>query len=284
MSGFSAEWLALREPVDHRARNEAVRETALEMFDGREDAYLVDLGCGSGSNLRALAHLLPAIQNWRLVDYDPVLLAAARAALSKWADKAEDEPDGALRLEKGGKIIFVDFEAVDLARDLDKALSGRVDLVTAAAFFDLVAARWIAAFCASLIERGLPLYAVLTYDGVEVWRPPHPLDAAVLAAFHAHQATDKGFGPAAGPKAVASLSQAFGNAGWEIQVGQSAWLLDKSDAALIAMLAQGSAGAVAETGRVPAADIAAWLASRGKASACAIGHEDFFAAPPRPGM
>ena len=279
MSGFSAEWLALREPVDHRARNEAVREAALEMFDGRNEASLVDLGCGSGSNLRALASFLPRIQTWRLVDYDPKLLAAARAALTEWADSVETEDDGALRLEKAGKTIFVYFDEADLAKDLDRVLSGEIHLVTAAAFFDLVAAPWIKTFCDALIARHLPLYTVLTYDGVEIWRPEHAADAAMLAAFHAHQSTDKGFGPAAGPNAIACLSQAFRGAEWDVQIGQSAWLLDARDAALIAMLADGSAGAVAETKTVPAADIASWLASRRKAAACVIGHEDFFARP-----
>ena len=143
----------------------------------------------------------------------------------------------------------------------------------------LPVAPWIKTFCAALIARNLPLYTVLTYDGVEIWRPEHKADAAMLAAFHAHQASDKGFGPAAGPNAVAALSEAFGAAEWEIQVGQSAWMLDKKDSALVAMLAEGSAGAVAETRKVPAADIASWLASRRKASACVIGHEDFFARP-----
>lgn len=279
MSGFSAQWLALREPVDHRARNEAVREAALEMFDGRDEAHLVDLGCGSGSNLRAMAAFLPRIQEWRLIDHDAELLTAARTALSLWADRHETEADGALRLEKDGKTLFVIFEEADLARELDRVLSGRIDLVTSAAFFDLVAAPWIKTFCAALIARRLPLYTVLTYDGVEIWRPEHPADAAMLAAFHAHQASDKGFGPAAGPAAVACLSQAFGVVEWEIQIGQSAWILDTKDEALIAMLAAGSAGAVAETKKVPAADIASWLASRRKATACVIGHEDFFARP-----
>ena len=248
----------------------------------RSQAHIVDLGCGSGSNLRALAPHLPKIQEWTLVDYDPKLLAAAREALSKWADHHESEPDGALRLERDGKTIFVTFREADLARDLDSVLDNRIDLVTAAAFFDLVAASWIKTFCDALIARQLPLYTVLTYDGVEIWRPEHPADAAMLAAFHAHQATDKGFGPAAGPQATQALTQAFDAAGWDFQTGQSAWLLDAKDSALIAMLAEGSAGAVSETGRVPAAEVASWLAARRKATHCCIGHEDFFSAPPRP--
>ena len=85
MSGFSAQWLSLREPVDHRSRNDVVRDAATGLFDGRGDASIVDLGCGAGSNLRALAPHLPRIQSWRLVDHDPALLTVARAALSAWA-------------------------------------------------------------------------------------------------------------------------------------------------------------------------------------------------------
>ena len=279
MSGFSAQWLALREPADHRSRNEAVREAALEMFDGSEVAHLVDLGCGSGSNLRALAPYLPRIQEWRLVDFDAALLEAARIALAEWADHSELEADGALRLEKDGKSLFVTFQQADLARELDAVLAGRIDLVTAAAFFDLAAAPWIETFCAAMTARNLPLYTVLTYDGVEIWRPQNDSDEAMLAAFHAHQANDKGFGPAAGPQAIEALSRGFGAAEWEIQIGQSAWMLDSKDAPLIAMLAQGSADAVRETGRIAPREIEEWLASRKKADICVIGHADFLARP-----
>ncbi|MFZ4711120.1 MAG: methyltransferase domain-containing protein, partial [Zwartia sp.] len=92
MTGFSAEWLALREPADHRARDQALQNTICEQLEivahaEQRAVRLIDLGCGSGSNLRALATRLPAQQHWTLVDYDPLLLAAARAALIGWADQ-----------------------------------------------------------------------------------------------------------------------------------------------------------------------------------------------------
>ncbi len=279
MSGFSAQWLALREPADCRARNGGVRAAALALFAGRGAASLVDLGCGSGSNLRALAEFLPARQTWRLVDHDKALLEAARAALTAWAESAHSDAGGALHLVKGGKSITAHFVCADLADALEGVLAGDIDLVTAAAFFDLVAAPWIKTFCAALAARQLPLYTVLTYDGIEQWSPPHPADAAMLAAFHAHQAGDKGFGPAAGPQALSILSQAFRDAGWMVTTGQSPWRLGADDAKLIAMLAEGSAGAVRETGKVAPGDIASWLAARRGAGAAVIGHEDFFARP-----
>ena len=277
---FSAEWLALREPADHRARNQAVRDAALAHLAKLAAPRIVDLGCGSGSNLRALAPHLPDGQVWRLVDADPLLLDAARAALKLWADKSEDADGGALLLWRGGKRIEVHFEPADLARDLEAVLDRPADLVTAAAFFDLVAPDWLARFCGALLERRLPLLAVLTYDGLERWTPPHGADAEVLAAFHAHQMSDKGFGFSAGPGAFALLALAFRGAGWLVTLGASPWALTAPDEApLIAALAEGAAGAVAETGRDAPADLASWLGARRVAQACQIGHMDIFAAP-----
>ena len=91
MTGFSAQWLALREPADHRARDRTLQNKVCEQLANvarteQRAVRLIDLGCGSGSNLRALATSLPEQQHWTLVDYDPLLLAAARAALIAWAD------------------------------------------------------------------------------------------------------------------------------------------------------------------------------------------------------
>ena len=281
VEGFSAGWLALREPADHRARNADVRDAATRLFAGRNEVRLIDLGCGAGSNLRALAPHLPAIQHWRLVDHDPALLQAARRELAAWADAWEPAPDGGIVLRKEHATIGVTFTEADLSNGADHVLDSGppTDLLTAAAFFDLLAPRWIARLCASLAARRLPLYAVLTYDGTETWHPPHDADPAMRAAFHAHQATDKGFGVAAGPAAVAALTRGFHEHGWRIVTGPSPWRLGAADSGLIATLAEGSARAVAETGLVASSGVADWLASRRIARECEIGHADVLAVP-----
>ena len=55
MSDFSAAWLDLREPVDHRSRNRKLERALAKHFDGWRPITVVDLGCGTGSNLRAIA-------------------------------------------------------------------------------------------------------------------------------------------------------------------------------------------------------------------------------------
>ena len=109
MTGFSAQWLALREPADHRARDVSLRDKVVHDLDHLARVRpgpinLVDLGCGSGSNLRALAPHLPMTQHWTLVDYDPALLSAAKAALTQWADKIVSEQETLVVLKNGKHI------------------------------------------------------------------------------------------------------------------------------------------------------------------------------------
>jgi SAM-dependent methyltransferase len=283
MTGFSASWLALREGADHRSRNpDLVRRLAGRFID-TPDIHIVDLGSGTGSNLRATAPLLGARQAWTLVDYDAALLKEAARALTHWADEARPMGDS-LRLVKGGKHIDVAFRIADLNQDLESVLGSRPDLVTASALFDLISVGWMEWFAAALVASGASFYTVLTYDGRDDFSPAHAHDRAVIAAFASHQTRDKGFGPAAGPQAAKVLIEAFIAVGYAVETGDSPWVLGPADALLVEALLGGLAGAVAETGRVPAEALGDWLAFR-KAEAVKAGswlmtgHTDIIAHP-----
>jgi SAM-dependent methyltransferase len=283
VSSFSADWLALREPADHRARSPALLRELRSLFAGREAVTVVDLGCGTGSNLRACAPCLPARQAWALVDHDLGLLDVARRRLSAWADGVEADGDR-LRLAKDGTNIAVRFVEADLADGAGALFDDRPGLVTAAALFDLVSPAWIEAFARHAAEAGAVFYTALTYGGAEAWAPPHPADRDMLTAFLNHQRRDKGFGPSAGPGATDALAQAFGSLGYTVRTAGSPWRLGSRDAALMRALAQGTADAVRETGEVPEPIVRDWLEARLRASlaaaTCEIGHTDLLAVPP----
>ncbi len=280
MTGFSADWLSLRESADHAARDRALLQRTADALAGRAAPDIIDLGCGTGSNLRAIAPALHQTrQHWRLVDYDGALLVAAREHLGAWADSASRDGD-ALELVKDGRHLHVSFIQADLARDLDPVLDPAADLVTAAALFDLCARDWIRFFANAVVRRRSAFYTALTYDGHEAWQPPHPADSAVLAAFHAHQITDKGFGRSAGPEATQALREAFENLDYTVETADSPWRLERGDAALVAALAQGQAEAVTQAGQVDQARLDSWREARtGDGVTCMIGHQDLLALP-----
>jgi SAM-dependent methyltransferase len=280
MSGFSREWLALREAADHRSRSAALVSALAGHLAGHGALRIVDVGCGTGSNLRATSARLGPSQHWTLVDHDPALIAAARERLAAWADRAEPAGER-LVLWKGGREIAVAFREADLDRDLDRALGSEVHLVTASALFDLCSEAFIARFAAAVAARRAAFFTVLTYDGDQRWTPAHESDAAMLAAFHAHQRSDKGLGASAGPAAPGALAGAFRARGYDVREGDSSWRLDAADPGdreLISSLAAGFADAVAETGRIDARILAAWRSLA--RTAAIVGHTDTLALPP----
>lgn len=278
MSGFSSDWLTLREPVDHDARDAELLDLVAQRYEGRDGVRVLDLGCGTGSNLRGTWTALPDWQHWTLVDHDERLLDAARDTLTRWADGAEVFGEELL-LTKGKRHITVDLRKADLTTDLEKLLDWRPDFVTASALFDLTSAHWLDTFVGALSRRKLPLYTVLTYDGREDWQPAHAADAAMLAAFNAHQRRDKGFGASAGPDATDEMLRLFKRRGYAVETAESPWKLTTRERPLIDELTKGIAAAVRETGMVPEEEIAAWLKARATAHAGRIGHLDLWAVP-----
>ena len=98
---------------------------------------------------------------------------------------------------------------VDLARDLEAALDGPVELVTTSALLDLVSHDWLDRLVTEAAARRLPVYAALSYDGLATLEPADPFDRAVIDAVNQHQRRDKGFGPALGPDAAATRAGAL---------------------------------------------------------------------------
>ncbi len=266
MSGFSAAWLALREPYDLAARSRIVLDAATAAFSQRPSICLVDLACGTGATLRALAERLPSRQAWRLVDNDLGLLARA-ATLPV-------PPD-----------INVVARPLDLVRDLELALEAPVDLVTTSALLDLVSIEWLDRLVMETAARRLPLYAALTYDGRTLLEPSEELDADVLAAFNAQQRTDKGFGPALGPSAASRAAERFACFGYAIVESPSDWILEPGDRDIQeSLLASWAEVAQAGGGGVSQSGAREWLRRRrlhvaqGR-SRIRVGHGDIFARP-----
>jgi len=256
MSGFSLEWLSLREPADLSARNSDLMQEALHWLQARDTPIIVDLGAGSGATLRALERAGLRDGLWRLVDNDGVLLdAALRRHLAGWM------------LEDHQSDLTI----------VDELPLGGARLVTASALFDLASERLLEDLVARL-PAGCALYSALNYDGDMRWTPEHPLDAQVVAAFNRDQRRDKGMGgQALGPQAVAFLTQQLESRGFRVQVAASPWQLADEDNGLARALITGIAAALAD--QIPAQALADWQHFREQAGNCYVGHLDLLALP-----
>lgn len=262
MSGFSAEWLTLREPADKAARSPAVLDAVRTHFAGHDAVTVCDLGAGTGAAVDAFGAYLPVRQHWQLADDDAANLAAAK------------------RLRESDTVT-VEPVLADLSANPAPWGTG-CQLVTATALFDLASPAWIAGLAGRLAADRLPLLATLTYDGAQAFSANHPADAEMLAAFNRHQRLDKGLGgPASGPDGTTALAGALEANGYRLTRAASPWQLDgRRDAAMIAALLEGWAEAVADAGFVPAGTARDWRqAHLERADSLTVGHWDLFAIP-----
>ena len=263
MSGFSAEWLTLREPYDLRARNAAVLDAVFDLLAGQPSVAIVDLACGTGSTFRALSPRIKARQNWRLVDNDLSLLA---------------------RVPRSVPGIDVTAVTVDLNRDLEAAFDRPADLVTTSALLDLVSGDWLDRLAVEAAARRLPVYAALSYDGRGELAPSDPLDSRIVDAVNRHQRTDKGFGPALGPMAAQAAITAFERVGYTIAHGLADWEFGPQDRDIQTEVLSGWAAAAREIGDPPLPEIVDWLSRRRELiaagrSSLSVGHVDLLARP-----
>ncbi|WP_028672601.1 class I SAM-dependent methyltransferase [Saccharospirillum impatiens] len=271
MSGFSIDWLDLREDADRRARDSSLREQALQWLTGEGRSasapLVVDLGAGTGSTLRALGGSGQQRLNWRLVDHDQTLLEEAR--------------------RRHGATHVVEACVADLSPVEALPLAG-ARLVTASALFDLVSSGFVESLATVLKDQcrqsPVGLYAALNYDGATLWTPPHPLDEPVLQAFNRDQRTDKGFGPALGPQAGPVMEAQFRRAGFEVYTAVSPWVLGATDQGMVSALIDGIASAVAGSSGLDSGALRDWVRFRHDHAAtgtCTVGHTDLLVLPGR---
>ncbi len=263
MSGFSGEWLALREPIDHRARNEEILAGVAGWYTQDKFLKITDIGSGTGSTLRALRPVLPQKISWHLVDHDDALLDVARAA-------AEGDS--------------VEFSLADLSGSLDALFAHSPDLITTSAFLDLVSMEWLEQLVIEITSRKIPFYAALTYDGRAGCEPILEAENEVLEAFNAHQKTDKGFGIALGPDAADTAIELFEQAGYQVNIGKSDWIGNSKHKEFQRMLLQGWHDAAVEIKPNSEKDFDDWYLERlnlieSSNASLFVGHKDIFAVP-----
>jgi len=288
MTGFSAEWLRLREPFDQHARDAATPALDLPRQAAAWRAaspvlQIVDLACGSGANLRELAPRLGGAQRWRLVDHDAALLAAVPQALAGWAGRHGFQliKGDTLQVTGPGFSAEITREPLDLARDLNRLDLRSAQLVTASALLDLVSAPWLQALTTHVQGTAAALLFALNVDGRTHWDPADPDDAFVQGCFGRHQLRDKGFGPALGAQAAPAAQALWAAAGYQVRQARSDWVIEGAPStAMLSAMIEGTAAAAQQQEPGAQPRVQAWQARRQAclgATRLQVGHVDLLA-------
>jgi hypothetical protein len=263
LSGFTVEWLDLREPADSAARASSVVE-CIRRVPG-EPMRIIDLATGTGANFRYLAPRLGGRQDWLLVDHDVALLAVLLVRAASFLGRMRPM-------------------VLDLATSLDDLPFDRCELVTASALLDLVSESWLS----RLVQRCAAAHATalfaLTYNGWVEWSPSEPEDEWVRELLNQHQRGDKGFGAALGPAAAAMAANLFASCGYDIEQTPSDWHVGHTEPALQVAFVRDWVRAAAEIAPNHLRELEDWGRRRAThidagVSTLRVGHTDLVAWP-----
>lgn len=285
--GFSADWLALREDADHRARNLQLTHQLIEWTEPLDNLHVVELGAGTGSNFRYLSPRLGHAQHWTLYDNDPLLLSAMTQRLRGWCDQhgyGFRADAYSVQVDAEHFNAQVTWQQCDLANSLTTLPLAETHLVTGSALLDLTSAAWLELLARYCIVHHCASLFVLNYNGHVQWHEPLPTDAQITDLLNAHQLKDKGFGPALGPQAHAFFEENLSTR-HRVFTGDSHWQLDHESLDLQQALVNGWGPAAIEQDSTAQPMVAEWMEQRTaavteKQSSLRVGHTDVLGLPP----
>lgn len=218
MTAAEPDWLDLRRSVDDAARQESLHlldDAVARLRYGAESntksLLAIDIGAGTGNSAlwfdAALRARLPDWQiNWILLDSDQASLDLAATALPD--ARTICAPISALPTLSAELLSASDFQGSQL-------------LLTCSALFDVLTEADLTAVIRTLTDHdGLGLFLLSIVGGWEL-DPSHPHDAAIDAAFTAHQHRDGRLGHHA-PEHLMSVARRHGLTAFE---GPSPWRL-----------------------------------------------------------
>lgn len=284
--GFSVGWLALRESADHRSRSAQLTQQLADWTKQFISLNVIELGTGTGSNVRYLCPLLGHNQHWTLYDNDVALLQSLPHHLSVWSEQhnAGLQQDGdALHIATDTFSAHIQWRHADLSNSLDSLPLADTHLVTGSALLDLTSSSWLDLLASACIEHQCASMFALNYNGTVSWHEPIPEDIEVTTLLNAHQLKDKGFGPALGPGAFAFFKDRLAQH-QQVFTDDSPWILDHKDLNLQQALIDGWAPAATEQNPQASETIAYWEKQRAEAilkkqSSLQVGHVDVLSLP-----
>ena len=281
-SGY-ARYLAAKTSVDDRALNRHVLAELRRLMPAGAPQVL-EVGAGLGTMVARLMDWgVVGTGEYILLDADRPLLDDSRRWLRDWAAarglRSDVLPDG---LQVGD--LRVRLEHAELGRYLEAAHGAQgaqgaqrvpADVLIANAVLDLVDVPAILPGLLRLLVPGGVYWFTINYDGESIFAPGHPHDDQVLQAYHRDMDERVRYGRPAGDsrtgrrlfhnlRAAGAPALAAGSSDWVVSAGPDGNYPDDEAYFLRSILSTIQDALRSRPDRVEPADLADWLAMRGR--------------------
>ena len=230
-TGFEIDWLNERFRFDNAARNKKVEQAFLEFASTKQNVILVDIGAGTGANCIYFVDKIPQNQNWLLVERDTRFLTPTIERLNNFASqKGYDIELGGhtVLLKKNNKIVEIQVINDSFFRLENLVDLKNVDVVLAAAVFDLLSENQLKSLVKTLFDNRCALLATMNYAGM-TFHPEIKIDRDFISVFEAHMNREQAFGRGLGKNVIDCLDHYFDALKSDYFKGESNWKLTSRD-------------------------------------------------------
>jgi SAM-dependent methyltransferase len=272
-SGY-ARYLAAKTTVDDRALNRHVLAELRRLMPAGAPRVL-EVGAGLGTMVARLMDWgMVGAGEYTLLDADRQLLDRSRKWLSDWAAarglRSELLPDG---LQVGD--LRVRLVHAELGSYLEASHGALADVLIANAVLDLVDVPAVLPGLLRLLVRGGVYWFTINYDGETIFEPGHPLDDQVMQAYHRDMDERVRYGRPAGEsragrrlfrhlRSAGAPPLAAGSSDWVVSADPDRTYPDDEAYFLRSILNTIRDALRSHQDRVEPADLADWLAVRGR--------------------
>lgn len=285
-TGFNTDWLFERFAFDSKARNKTVEAACLDFLSSRSTLNIVDVGSGSGSSCLYLMQKIKQDQNWTFVELNAELAKASLERIASFAQTQNwtaDSHDNSLFIHTPEKKVQIEvinksFLELDKIVDLEN-----VDLVTAAAVFDLLTEQMLTAFLELLNNQEVALLSTINYSGMR-FATESKADYLYADLYSQHMQREQPFGRTVGADCHNVMEDFFRKKHVQVISGESNWEIGNEDKKMHAFLLDYMSNAVPEmlTSEREVALFEEWLIEKKQLSGSGqlsleVMHHDFFA-------
>ncbi len=272
-SGY-ARYLAAKTTVDDRALNRHVLAELRRLMPAGAPRVL-EVGAGLGTMVARLADWgVVGAGEYTLLDADRQLLDRSRRWLSDWAAarglRSDLLPDG---LQVGD--LRVRLVHAELGSYLEASHGAPADVLIANAVLDLVDVPAVLPGLLRLLVGGGVYWFTINYDGETTFEPGHPLDDQVMRAYHRDMDERVRYGRPAGEsrtgrrlfhhlRSAGAPPLAAGSSDWVVSAGPDRTYPGDEAYFLGSILNTIRDALRSHQDRVEPADLAGWLAVRGR--------------------
>jgi SAM-dependent methyltransferase len=269
-----ARYLAAKTTVDDRALNRQVLAELRRLMPAGAPRIL-EVGAGLGTMVARLTDWAAVVAGeYILLDADRQLLDCSRRWLGDWAAarglRCDPLPDG---LRVGD--LRVRLVHAELGSYLAAAPGAPADVLIANAVLDLVDVPAVLPGLLRLLVPGGVYWFTINYDGESIFAPGHPHDDQIMQAYHRDMDERVRYGRPAGEsrtgrhlfhslRAARAPALAAGSSDWVVHAGPDGTYAGDEAYFLRSILDTIQGALRNRRDRVEPADLADWLAERGR--------------------